>query len=592
MQRLKRDNHVDQLALTPSAASTLKSIPQDLLVNQASELLRSYWQPGGVVMIVGAIGAVTRLIAPLLIDKQRDPAILVLDAKANYVVPVLGGHQAGAEQLALELAAALGSDPILTSNCSSQERLAIDSFGFAWGWQRSGSDDAWHQLMLSQARGEILNVEQHAGSLLWQTATASTTSLKTNITSPDAAIAKLSIGPKISAPYGWHPASLWLGVGCERNTSRSLLDRGIATALRDANLAQEAVAGLASIDLKADEPALLELAKANNWPLRFFSAERLNDVTVPTPSAVVKAEIGTASVAEAAALLAAGNGGALLHNKQIHQAQSNECGAATIAIAESLQPFAPQRGELHLIGSGPGDLALLTQDVRSALARCSAWVGYSLYLDLLEPLRRSDQARLDGKLTKEKERCQQAMDLAQAGARVALISSGDSGIYGMAGLALELWLDMPSMERPAFEVHPGISALQLAAARVGAPLMHDFCTVSLSDRLTPWPTIEKRLEGAARGDFVVALYNPRSQGRDWQLQQAIELFLNYRPSSTPVVLARQLGRTGENITLHTLKTLPIEEVDMLTLVLIGNMSSRCQDGAMVTPRGYPGAELN
>ena len=177
------------------------------------------------------------------------------------------------------------------------------------------------------------------------------------------------------------------------------------------------------------------------------------------------------------------------------------------------------------------------------------------------------------------------------GPRVALISSGDSGIYGMAGLALDLWLQQPESDRPAFQVHPGISALQLAAARAGAPLMHDFCTVSLSDRLTPWPVIEQRLKAAAAGDFVVALYNPRSKGRDWQLDRARELLLEHRQLETPVLLARQLGRLEENIQLTTLGRLNPEVVDMLTVVLIGNTSTRICDGRMITPRGYPGAQL-
>ena len=215
------------------------------------------------------------------------------------------------------------------------------------------------------------------------------------------------------------------------------------------------------------------------------------------------------------------------------QSQSHEQGAVTVAIAEAIDPYAPQKGELHLIGSGPGDPSLLSGEARSALSRCCAWVGYSLYLDLLEPLRRADQIRFEGQLTREWDRCAEALRLAQQGAKVALISSGDSGIYGMAGLALELLLQQPEPSRPDFVVHPGISALQLAAARAGAPLMHDFCTVSLSDRLTPWPVIEKRLEAAAAGDFVIALYNPRSKGRDWQLGRAQEILQNHADQTTP-----------------------------------------------------------
>jgi cobalt-precorrin 5A hydrolase/precorrin-3B C17-methyltransferase len=384
-------------------------------------------------------------------------------------------------------------------------------------------------------------------------------------------------------------------MGCERYTSLELLERLLERVLREHSLAAEAVAGLASIDRKGDEAALLALAERRGWPLRLFGAEALAAVPVPNPSERVAREMGTASVAEAAALLAAGEAGgepgSLLVPKRIATAEANERGAATLAVALAPRQHAPRRGALHLVGSGPGALELLTADARRALAAATVWVGYSLYLDLLEPLRRPDQLRREGRLTEERQRCAEALALAEQGLNVALISSGDSGIYGMAGLALELWLAQPAAERPAFAVHPGISALQLAAARIGAPLMHDFCTISLSDRLTPWEVIEKRLRAAAAGDFVVALYNPRSQGRDWQLARARELLLEGRPASTPVLLARQLGRAEEHLSLHELGGLPVDQVDMLTLVLVGNSTSASRDGLMLTPRGYPGAEL-
>ncbi|MGB1196012.1 MAG: precorrin-3B C(17)-methyltransferase [Synechococcus sp.] len=580
----------ERIALSPSAAASLDPCPDSVLVASASELLQTHWSEGGRLIVVGALGAVTRLIAPLINDKESDPAVLVLDAQGLQVVPLLGGHRAGGEQLARELAATLGGTAVITGDAATQGRLALDSFGELWGFRRSGTTDAWRRLMIQQAQGSPIAVRQQSGSEHWRAcASASTLAFTSN---PDDR-SELAIGPgSHAAPCRWHPATLWLGLGCERNTSQCLIERAIHQALESAGLAAEAVAGFGSIEIKSDEPALLALAQDCDWTVRFFSASALAAVPVPTPSAVVEAEIGTASVAEAAALLAAGEGAQLLQSKRILHAGPEEQGAVTVAIAEAAQPFAPQRGELHLIGSGPGDLSLLTPDARRALSRCGVWVGYGLYLDLLEPLRRQDQVRLDGQLTRERDRCQQALSLAQQGARVALVSSGDSGIYGMAGLALELWMALAECSRPLFEVHPGLSALQLAAARAGAPLMHDFCTISLSDRLTPWPVIEQRLHAAAAGDFVVALYNPRSKGRDWQLQRAQEILLGHRPEHTPVVMARQLGRTEEQVTLHGLKALPVTQVDMLTVLVIGNSSSTMEGGRMVTPRGYPGAELS
>lgn len=589
LQQLQQTGHADRIGLTPVAASALQQRPNDLLVAPASELLARQWPSGRPVIVIGSLGAVTRLIAPLLGNKQNDPAVVVMDSHGQNVVPLIGGHASGAEQLAHDLAAALGGHAVLTGDAASQQRLALDAFGEAWGWVRGGRQEDWHQLMLTQASGQKINILQETGTELWRRSKAGQ-----NFGFPsenDQEIA-LAIGSRSKkARCFWHPPTVWIGIGCERFSSLELIERAVNCSLNSASLAKEAVAGISSIEAKGDEPALLRFCQNRSWPLRLLSASALADVTVPTPSDVVKAEMGTASVAEASALLASGDGAQLLQTKRIFHAQGEERGAVTVAIAEAAHATAPAKGELHLIGSGPGSLQLLTPDARQALSRCVIWVGYDLYLDLLEPLRRCDQVRVEGQLTRERDRCRQALDLARQGARVALISSGDSGIYGMAGLALELWMDLAETERPQFQVHPGVSALQLAAARAGAPLMHDFCTISLSDRLTPWEVIEQRIEAAAAGDFVVAIYNPRSRDRDWQLAKAQEILLSARSTTTPVVMARQLGRSDEQVSLHNLGNLRPEDVDMLTVLVIGNSSSRIQDGRMVTPRGYPGAAL-
>ena len=567
-----------------------------------AQVLRAQWSQAKGFVVIGACGLVTRLVAPLLQDKLQDPAVVVLDPEGRFAVPLLGGHSAGADRLSQQLAAALGGSAVLTGHSSGRRLLALDSFGHAWGWRRGSGD--WSTLMQRTARQQPFQLQQNAGLTLWQQCDgAAGLPLQPGATD-NAAHPDLVISERLGPGCRWHPPRLWLGLGCERHTSLGLLERLLEQTLRDHGLAEAAVAGLASIDRKGDEPALVQLAAQRGWPLRLFSAAELAAVAVPNPSSLVAQEMGTASVAEASALLASGSAasaGTLTVAKTVLHAGerldsagegTGEQGAATLAIAAAAVQWAPQQGELHLVGSGPGSLALLTADARTVLSRSTVWVGYGLYLDLLEPLRRPDQVRLDGQLTRERERCAQALELACQGVSVALISSGDSGIYGMAGLALELWLTLAEDARPGFAVHPGISALQLAAARCGAPLMHDFCTISLSDRLTPWAVIERRLIAAAQGDFVVALYNPRSLGRDWQLARAVELLGQGRPGATPVALARQLGRADEAISLHTLGSLPIEQVDMLTLVLVGNSSTRVEAGRMVTPRGYPGAELS
>jgi cobalt-precorrin 5A hydrolase/precorrin-3B C17-methyltransferase len=589
------------LGFSSSSAPMLERLSQadliDARLGPADEplprrALGTHWPSARAFVVVGACGLVTRLIAPLLTGKESDPAVVVVDPEGRFAIPLLGGHGAGADQLSQRIAASLGGQAVLTGASAAAGRLSLDSFGSAWGWRRGAGD--WQALMLAASRGDDrpIRVEARHGCRRWLALDAAAdleADPDPGLTNPTPAMA---VDIHTGAGCRWHPPSLWLGLGCERNTSLELLERLVDQSLAAHCLAPQAVAGLASIDRKADEPALLELAARRHWPVRWFDAGSLATVAVPNPSAAVAREMGTSSVAEAAALLAAGPGARLLQAKQIAHSQGSEQGAATLAVALAQSQWAPQRGQLHLVGSGPGSLNLLTGDARRTLAEATVWLGYGLYLDLLEPLRRPDQLRWDGQLTEERARCALALELACQGLNVALVSSGDSGIYAMAGLALELWLAQPADGRPSFAVHPGISALQLAAARAGAPLMHDFCTISLSDRLTPWTVIERRLQAAAAGDFVVALYNPRSLGRDWQLARAQELLLGGRPASTPVVLARQLGRADEAVSLHTLGELPVEQVDMLTLVLVGNSTSYAKDGRLVTPRGYPGAELS
>jgi cobalt-precorrin 5A hydrolase/precorrin-3B C17-methyltransferase len=221
-------------------------------------------------------------------------------------------------------------------------------------------------------------------------------------------------------------------------------------------------------------------------------------------------------------------------------------------------------------------------------------VGYRLYLDLAGRSR-PGQTCHDFDLGEEEARVRRALDLAADGRDVALVSSGDPGIYAMASLVFEL-LDRGEVEawrRVEIEVVPGISALQVTAARIGAPLGHDFCAISLSDLLTPWETIERRVRAAAEGDFVIAFYNPASKRRRWQLEKAVEILLAHRPAHTPVVLGKNLGREGESVSSLRLGDLSVDQVDMLTLVLVGSSQTRSvarRHGApwVYTPRGYAG----
>ncbi len=242
-------------------------------------------------------------------------------------------------------------------------------------------------------------------------------------------------------------------------------------------------------------------------------------------------------------------------------------------------------GKITVLGLGPGSEAMITPEVKAALERASAVVGYNYYMDLISNLIPPKAICVDTGMKQETERAEKAFELAKQGHQVAVISSGDAGIYGMAPLIMELW-DKKQPTSVEVSVLPGVSAMQAAAAKCGAPLGHDFCSISLSDLLTPWKTIEKRIRAAAGADFVTAVFNPKSNNRFWQLYRFKELFLEVRDLKTPVIIARQVSRSDEEISLTTLGDIDPEMVDMFSLLIVGNSQSYITHEKMVTPRGY------
>ena len=240
---------------------------------------------------------------------------------------------------------------------------------------------------------------------------------------------------------------------------------------------------------------------------------------------------------------------------------------------------------VYVVGLGPGNVFYLTQEAQSALEHADAICGYKLYIDLIEPEFPCEEYYATG-MTQEIDRCRWALEKARTGKRVALVCSGDAGVYGMASPLLELAAEYPDVE---VEVVPGLTAALSGAAVLGAPLAHDFCVISLSDRLTPWEMIEKRLACAAMGDFCVALYNPSSKGRPDYLQKAVRILLqNGKGAGTLCGVIRSIGRTGQQSSQMTLAELEHTTVDMFTTVFIGNSATHQVSGWMVTPRGYHG----
>jgi len=609
--------------------------------------LRALFQAGRPIVGICATGILVRILSPLLADKRAEPPVLALSEDGSSVVPLIGGHR-GANDLARALAAALAGHAAITT--AGDGRFGVPLDAPPHGWTLANPEDA-KPVMAALLAGAAARIE---GDLPWldESALPRAEDGAVRIVATTRAIA----GDSRTLVY--HPRRLAVGIGSERGADPAEAIALLRDTLAEAGLAPAAVACVVSIDLKADEPAVLEAAEALGAPARFFPAARLEAETprLANPSEAVFREIGCHGVAEAAALAAAGPQAALVVAKRKSR-------RVTCAIAEAPAVIDPAqvgraRGRLAIVGIGPGAPDWLTPEAEALLRETDAAVGYSLYLDLVAPLIAVAE-RFDSALGSEEARARQALALAAEGRAVALISSGDAGIYAMATLVFELldrpqgsqgsgpeaplasplrggrappqaasgWgattapsspppgaataaLDLPSRGRlesdldgrledpelpPAARrvevlVAPGISALQAAAARAGAPLGHDFCAISLSDLLTPWEAIERRLRAAAEGDFVVALYNPVSQKRRWQLAAAKAILLAHRPPDTPVVLARNLGRAGESVRSLPLAALDPEEADMLTLVLVGASTTRQVTAAgrtwTYTPRGY------
>jgi cobalt-precorrin 5A hydrolase/precorrin-3B C17-methyltransferase len=541
-----------------------------------------------------AAGAVVRLIAPLLEDKSSDPAILVIDGEGKFAISLCSGHQGRADILAQLIAQQIGATPVLTGASTSLGLPGLDVLGLPFGWRRGSGD--WLGVSAAIARGERVEVIQEVGSTLWQKHLPHPHPFTFGFpqvqgeSAPKAQIWISATQRQFSSQTNlpqvqWHPRVFWVGIGCSRGTSCQLLETAIEQVCQHHHLAPQAIAGFATIDLKADEVGLLELCREGDFPLKTFSAELLRQVEVPNPSQVVAQEVGTPSVAEAAALLAIETASpSLLVGKQIIR---GETGSVTVAIAQAELEYTGRIGKLWLVGTGPGNLEQMTPAAKTAVSQADAVIGYSLYLELIEPLLRPGQIVEAFPITQERQRANRAIELAQWGLTVGVVSSGDCGIYGMAGLVLEELQGLGwDGKIPQVQVFPGITALQAAAARVGAPLMHDFSAISLSDLLTPWQVIAKRLEAAAAADFVTALYNPRSQQRHQPLILAQEIFLKYRHPHTPVALVRAAYRWEEQIVLTNLEKMLEFPIDMLTTVIIGNSSTSHYHNWLITPRGY------
>ncbi|WP_415954162.1 precorrin-3B C(17)-methyltransferase [Streptomyces sp. KLOTTS4A1] len=533
-----------------------------------------------------ATGATVRLLAPLLADKHTDPGVVCVDEAGRFAVSLLGGHAGGANALAQEVAEVLGAQPVVTTATDAVGLPGLDTLGLPVEGDVAGvsrsvldgepvvfqADFPWPLPALPphvQPASPDPSSETHMPDAAAEgegAGSGSDGSAEARLVLTDRAV---HVAPRQAV---LRPPSLVVGVGASKGAPADEVFGLITDALAEAGLSARSLARLATVDAKADEPGIVAAAERFGVPVVTYGAEELAAIPVPHPSEAPLAAVGTPSVAEAAALA---EGARLLVPKR-KSAPEGRPAMATCAIAR----LAP-RGRLAVVGLGPGARDLLTPRAREELRGAAVLVGLDQYVDQIRDLLRPGTTVLESGLGAEEERARTAVEEARKGRTVALIGSGDAGVYAMASPALaEAGEDIDIVGVP------GVTAALAAGALLGAPLGHDHVSISLSDLHTPWEVIERRVRAAAEADLVVTFYNPRSRGRDWQLPKALGLLAEHRTPRTPVGVVRNASRPDESVRLTSLAGLDPASVDMMTVVTVGNTATREIAGRMVTPRGY------
>ncbi len=533
----------------------------------STALPRAFAECDAIVCFL-AVGATVRLIAPLLRGKGQDPGIVCVDEALRYAVPVLGAHHGG-NKLAGRVAQVLGTEPVITTASDAAGAVALDEFGADLDFALEPGSD------LAGVGTAILSGERvtFTADTEWPLPPLPPNVVRTDRPEPGIPAIVVTDQKIILAERTvlYRPPSLLVGVGTSRGAPAAEIGQLIDDVLADLGVSPRSVRYIATAEVKADEQGLQAAAAMRGWRVVTFPAERLAAVPVPNPSEVVRRAVGTPSVAEAAVLI---------HPGTTLLAAKRASAHATVAVARG-RP----RGRLTVIGIGPGARDLLTPRAVAGLRRAAVVAGLDSYLEQVADVLRPGTRVLASGLGAEQERAAEAVAQARAGRAVALIGSGDAGVYAMGSPALELAGDDIDVT-----VVPGVTAALAAAAVLGAPLGHDHVMISLSDLHTAWPVIERRITAAAEGDLVTCFYNPASVRRTWQLRRALELLAAHRPPGTPVGWVRDATRPGQVASVATLAEFDPALVDMHTLVVVGSSRTRVQAGRMVTPRDYRWAQ--
>ena len=547
-------------------------------------------------LFIMAAGIVVRMIGPLLVDKRTDPAVVVMDERARHVISLVSGHLGGANDLAGEIALITGADPVITTATDLSGQMAFDTLARRMDARvepktaikgTSAALLAGKPVALICDNALLERVRKDFPSVVHFE--------KADIKALDrfeaACIVSDTVLP-IPTPLKnrvlfVRPPTLTVGIGCNRGTDREEITTAVSDVLKSHTLSLLSVFQVASVDRKADEPGLAAFAQSLDVPFATFDAQQINTLFsedghgLSAPSEPARKHVGVNGVAEPAALLAAGAGAELIVPKQ-------KIGNVTVAVARRPLPAdSLVRGHLAIVGIGPGDTAYLTCHARRAIEAADILAGYTKYMALIAPFTAGKEIIKTG-MTRETERVDAAIEAALRGNRVALIASGDAGIYGLAGLAMERAEQCGGDLE--ISVSPGVTAAVSAASVVGAPLTNDYITLSLSDLLTPTETVLDRIRAAAFSGMVTVVYNPKSKKRTRLIRLLQEEFLKFRPPETPVAIVTHALRTGQETVITTLGVFLEADISMNSIVIVGNADTILLDTPngkkMVTQRGY------
>ena len=544
--------------------------PLEVLVKQA-------FSSADALIFWCAAGIAVRRIAPYLSHKSKDPAVLVLDEKGTHCISLLSGHMGGANALTRTVSELCGAEPVITTGTDMEHRFSVDEFARCNGfvvtdWEKAkrisvdvlaGKTLKIAGLLEKEQYCPVEGMEEHA----W-TAGELPDDADVWITSR-----QLQVPAQVLQLI---PKDLTIGIGCRRGTNCSALQTALARFLEQTGLDARGICRITSIDRKKEEQGLIDLAAELKVPFVTYTSEELLQAPGEYPSSEFVREItGVDNVCQRSAMLGAGDGAICLAEKTVVD------GITMAAACGGSGKSSGSRGMVCAVGIGPGDRTQMTAQAMEVLRRADLIVGYKTYVDQIRPVFPDKEYAVSG-MRQEISRIREALEEAAKGKTVAVISSGDASVYGMGGL---LW-ELSEQYDVDVECVAGITAALSGGAVLGAPLGHDFTCISLSDLLTPWDLIRRRLELAAEGDFVIALYNPSSRTRQHRYEEACRILLEHRHSDTVCGWCRNIGRQGEEWKVCTLRELEKQPVDMLTTVFIGNSRTRVIRGRMVTPRGY------